>query len=230
MARGEPLESKMTEKYWSRFPDTYDSNQEYVVGKELLDQITETLDGLPELGSAVELGCGTGYFTEEIARKCKSIVATDLSDSLLEVARIRLREHQEVTIQKEDCMETTFPFEAFDSVFMANLIHVVENPSKALRECHRILGDDGAIVIVTFTGYGMKLWEKIKMGARFSRAWGRPPSHAHSFSPEQVTSMMEDAGFIVETSKLIGERTKALYAIGRKNSERQDRDRPGADA
>ena len=209
---------KMTEKYWSRFPDTYDENQEYVVGKELLDQITKMLDGVPESGKAVELGCGTGYFTLAIARKFKSIIATDLSDSLLEVARLRLREHPEVTVQKEDCMETTLPSEAFDSAFMANLIHVVENPDKTLRECHRILVSGGAIIIVTFTGYGMKVWEKIKMGARFSRAWGKPPSHTHSFSPEQVTSMMEDAGFIVETSKLIGQKTKAVYAIGRKNA------------
>jgi hypothetical protein len=29
--------------------------------------------------------------------------------------------------------------------------------------------------------------------------------------------MMEEAGFRVETSRLVGERTKALYAIGRKD-------------
>jgi len=219
----------MTEKYWSRFPDTYDKNQQYVVGKELLDQITKMLDGLPELGKAAELGCGTGYFTEAFARKCRRLTATDLSESLLGVARIRLREHPEVTIQKENCMETTFSSEAFDSVFMANLIHVVESPSKALQECHRILRNGGIVVIVTFTGYGMKLWEKLKMGAKFSKAWGRPPSHAHSFSPAQLTSMMENAGFIVETSKLIGQRTRALYAIGRKNSERQGRARQSPD-
>jgi 2-polyprenyl-3-methyl-5-hydroxy-6-metoxy-1,4-benzoquinol methylase len=188
------------------------------------------LDALPELGEAAELGCGSGYFTETIARKCKSIVASDLSDTLLEVARTRLHEHPKVTIQKENCMETTFPPETFDSVFMANLIHVVETPGDAIRECHRILRSGGVIIIVTFTGCGMKLWEKIKMGARFSRAWGRPPSHRYSLSPEQLTSMMEDAEFVVETSKLIGQRTKALYAVGRKNIERQGRDKPGADA
>ena len=102
---------------------------------------------------------------------------------------------------------------------MANLIHVVDDPRKALQECHRILSGGGTMVIVTFTGYGMKLWEKMKMGARFSRAWGRPPSHVRSLSPEQVTSMMNEAGLIVEASKLIGQRTKALYAIGKKDSE-----------
>jgi SAM-dependent methyltransferase len=107
--------------------------------------------------------------------------------------------------------------ESFDSVFIANLIHVVENPSKALQECHRILRGRDRIEIVTFTGFGMSLWEKIKMGVRFSKAWGRPPAHTHSFSLEDVESMLGETGFVIEQSKLIGNRTKALFLVGRKN-------------
>lgn len=216
MIGGEQLDDKTTERYWSRFPETYDRKQQYVVGKELLDQITKEVDDLSELGEVVELGCGTGYFTEAIAKNSKSVIATDLSDSLLEMARIRFREHPKVKIQKENCMETTFQSEAFDSVFMANLIHVVETPERALQECHRIVRKGGNLVIVTFTGHGMKLWEKIKMGVRFLRAWGKPPAHTHAFSPKDLRSMMENAGFTIKTSKLVGDRTKALHAIGKK--------------
>jgi len=37
------LRDNMTEEYWSRFPDTYDSKMEYVVGRELLDEIVQEL-------------------------------------------------------------------------------------------------------------------------------------------------------------------------------------------
>ncbi len=208
--------TNMREEYWSRFPDTYDQNQEYVVGKELLSEITQELNRLSELGELVELGCGTGYFTKTIVGKTKSLLATDLSDSILEEARSRIGGHPKVTVQKENCMATSFPPEVFDTVFMANLIHIIESPGTALQECHRILRNSGTIVIVTFTGYGMKLWEKVKMGVRFSRKWGRPPAHAYSFSPDDLATMMEAAGFAVEKSKVIGARTKALFAIGRK--------------
>ena len=211
------MDDKMTEEYWSKFPDTYDSNQQYVVGKDLLDQIIGELNSLPELGEMLELGCGTGYFTQAIAAKSKSVLATDLSDSLLEAAKTRLRDHPKVTVQKENCMETSLAPESFDSVFMANLIHVVENPGKTLQECRRILRSRGRIVIVTFTGYGMSLWEKIKMGVRFAKAWGKPPAHTHSFSLEEVESMLGETGFVVEQSKLIGNRTKALLLVGRKS-------------
>lgn len=211
--------TKKTEDYWGRFSDRYDKNQEYVVGSKLLHEMTKTLDGLPELGKTAELGCGTGYFTEKIAQKCESIIATDLSERLLDVAKLRLRDNSNVIFQLENCSETSFQNESFDSVFMANLIHVVESPGKVLQECSRILRDRGIIVIVSFTGNGMSFVEKIKMGIRFSKAWGKPPSNTHSFSPEQLSTMLKDACFSVEDSKLIGQETKAVFTIGRKNGD-----------
>ncbi len=143
--------------------------------------------------------------------------ATDLSDSLLAVAKRRIGDHPKVTIQRENCMATSFPSEAIDSVFMANLIHVVEGPRTLLEECNRILRKDGTLVIVTFTDHEMQLWEKIKMGLRFAKSWGKPPAHTYSFSPEDLTSMMKEAGFDIKTSKVIGDKTKALYIIGQKD-------------
>lgn len=210
------MEKEDLEKYWSRFPDTYDKNQEYVVGKELLNEITKELNDLTDLGEVAEFGCGTGYFTETIAQKANHVVATDLSNELLEIAKKRLNKNPEITIQKENCINTSFTSEKFDSVFMANLIHVVENPLKVLQESHRILRKGGMLIIVTYTNHGMKLLEKIKLGIRFLKGWGKPPQHVHTFSPEKLSSLLENVGFAVEKSKLIGNRTKALYLIGKK--------------
>ena len=79
----------MTEKYWSRFSATYDRNQESVVGMELLDEIKRELSDLPDLGVTVELGSGTGYFTESIARRSTNLLATDLrGDPALELVML----------------------------------------------------------------------------------------------------------------------------------------------
>lgn len=204
------MKEEKLEIYWSRFQDTYDKNQEYVVGKELLNEITKELNELHDLGEVIEFGCGTGYFTETIAQKANHMVATDLSNELLEMAKKRLKNNPKITIQKEDCINTSFPSGEFDSVFMANLIHIVENPFKVLQESHRILKDGGMLIIVTYTNYGMKLLEIIKLGIRFLLGWGKPPQHLHTFSPQQLASLMQDAGFTAEESKLIGNRTKAL--------------------
>ena len=69
------------------------------------------------LGKAVEFGCGTGFFTETLAGKADSLVATDLSPRMLELARARVRAPN-VTFQAEDCQATTFPSDAFDTAFV----------------------------------------------------------------------------------------------------------------
>ena len=126
------MTEEMKEKYWSRFQATFDENQEYVVGKDFLDDVKENIKRLSDLGEVLELGCGTGYFTAVVAQNAHHVIATDLSDELLERAKIRLNEIDNITIQKENCTSTSFSSNKFDTVFMANLIHVIENPSLAV--------------------------------------------------------------------------------------------------
>lgn len=204
------------EKYWSRFSTTYDGNQEYVAGKELLDEVKIHLNKLDDLGEVLELGCGTGIFTETIAKNSKHVYATDLSDELLSTARKKLSNVEQVTFQKEDCMGTSFASNKFDTVFMANLIHVVEDPLRTLQESYRVLKNDGLLIVATFTNSGMKPLEKIKLGFRFIKVWGKPPKHTH-FSPDSLGSTVKYAGFSIEELKLLGDRTKSIYLIGRKN-------------
>jgi ABC-2 type transport system ATP-binding protein len=210
------MTEEMKEKYWSRFQATFDENQEYVVGKDFLDDVKENIKRLSDLGEVLELGCGTGYFTEVVAQNADHVFATDISDELLERAKIRLNEIDNITIQKENCTSTSFSSNQFDTLFMANLIHVIENPSLALQECYRILKDDGVLIITSFTNHGMKPLEIIKLGFRFMKVWGKPPKHTHRFSPDSLGSLMETAGFTIEESKLLGDKTKALYLIGKK--------------
>jgi ABC-2 type transport system ATP-binding protein len=101
---------------------------------------------------------------------------------------------------------------------MANLIHVIENPSIALQECYRILKDDGLLIITSFTNHGMKPLDIIKLGFRFMKVWGKPPKYTHRFSLESLGALMESTGSSIEESKLLGDKTKTLYLIGKKNN------------
>lgn len=206
---------EISEKYWSKFQATYDKNQEAAVGKELLNEIKEKIKTLPGLGEVLELGCGTGYFTETIVQKADHLFATDLSDELLESAAKRINNNN-VTFQKKNCMSTSFPPAKFDALFMANLIHVIEDPLKALQECHRVLKKDGLLIVTSFTSYGMKPWEIIKMSYRVLNIWRKPPKHIHRFSPDRLGALMKSAGFSIEESKVLGDKSKSLYLIGKK--------------
>jgi ABC-2 type transport system ATP-binding protein len=205
------------ERYRSRYAGSYERAGEYVVGKPVLQAISKELLEERSLGNALEFGCGTGYFTRVVASNARHIVATDLSDEMLEVARAHLREFKNVTIQKADCADTSFAAESVDSVFMFNLIHVVDDPSQCLREAHRILRDGGLLIVVDFTGYGMKFSQKMKLGFRYVRTWGLPPRRGkNNMTPDELVNLAENAGFAVREIQLLRAGTSALYLKGEK--------------
>ena len=205
------------EEYWSKFANTFDEDQKYIVGEAVQQALMERLSRESSLGELIEFGCGAGLFTRVLAENASRVMATDLSDEMLAVARTQLKDWQNVIVEKADCAKTDFPSGKFGSVFMANLIHVIENPSIALQESYRILKDGGLLLIVDYTGYGMKWFEMMKMGIRFFRKWGKPPAYSKGkLSPDELCSLVESAGFKVEEVQLMGDKTKALYLRGRK--------------
>jgi ABC-2 type transport system ATP-binding protein len=205
------------ERYWSRFASSYDADGEYVVGKPILQAIEQALLREHALGKAIELGCGTGYFTQAIARNAEHVIATDLSDQMLQVARTRLDGLERVTIQKADCAQTSFSDNSFDSVFLLNLIHVIDDPSQCLQETHRILKNGGLVVIVDFTGYGMALFKKLGLVLRYLRAWGLPPRDGQdAMSPSELRRLVQHAGFAVKDIQLLRDGANALYLRGTK--------------
>jgi ubiquinone/menaquinone biosynthesis C-methylase UbiE len=205
------------ERYWSRYARMYDEYTEYVVGKDLRQVVVERLLEEHELGETIEFGCGTGYYTRVIARRAARVLATDLSDEMVEIAQAGLREFHNVTVQRADCENPSFSAGSFDTVFMANVIHTIENPSKALHESYRILKQKGLLLLVAYTDCGLNWFEKMGLSVRYTMTFGMPPPYGlKNFSPEELEHLVTFAGFMVEEIQLLGDAPKALYLKGRK--------------
>ena len=205
------------ERYWSRFAHSYDRDGEYIVGNSILQAILQRLSEERELGDCLELGCGTGYFTRAVAGQTRHIIATDLSNEMLEVARTQLSQLQNVTIQKADCAGTDFPAEKFDTLMMVNLIHVIDEPLPCLKEGYRVLKPGGMLILVDFTGYRLDLLKTAQLGWRYLRRWGVPPrSGRNDLSPEELGRLVERAGFKVKDLQLLEGGSNALYLRGLK--------------
>ena len=211
------MDEDREEHYWSRFAASYDRDGEYVVGPAILQAIEERILQEQSLGRAIEFGCGTGYFTGAIAANATQVVATDLSDAMLEVARIKLAGFGNVTLQKADCRDCSFQAESFDTAALTNLVHVIENPLGCLREASRIVRHRGSLIIVDFTGYGLSLPKKINLVFRYLRVWGRPPRGGRNdLSPEELVCLVEESGFVVKHVETLEAGANALYLRGEK--------------
>ena len=93
--------------------------------------------------TALELGCGTGYFTRELARSGAGIVAIDLSPELLEIAKANCSAPN-VRFEIQNAYELSYPDVIFDSVVGSSVLHHLEIED-ALREIYRVLKPGGAI-------------------------------------------------------------------------------------
>ena len=91
----------------------------------------------------LEIGCGTGYFTRELARSGADIVAIDLSPELLRIAR-RDCSATNVRYEIQNACAMNYPDEGFDSVVGSSVLHHLEI-KEALLEIYRVLRAGGTI-------------------------------------------------------------------------------------
>src|ERR1043166_5287560 len=93
--------------------------------------------------TVLELGCGTGYFTRELARSRADMVAIDVSPELLEIAKSNCSAPN-VRYEIQNAYELSYPDAVFDSVVGSSVLHHLEI-EEAIREIYRVLKPGGTI-------------------------------------------------------------------------------------
>jgi SAM-dependent methyltransferase len=93
--------------------------------------------------TVLELGCGAGYFTRELARSGADIVAIDVSPELLEIAKANCSAPN-VQYQIQNAHALSYSESVFDSVVGSSVLHHLEI-EEALREIYRMLRPMGTI-------------------------------------------------------------------------------------
>jgi SAM-dependent methyltransferase len=84
----------------------------------------ELLGVLPaRIGSAVDLGCGTGDLVRTIADRADRVIGIDLSPRMIALARERSHDRAGVEYQIGDFMTADLPARAFDAVCSVATLH-----------------------------------------------------------------------------------------------------------
>ena len=182
---------KKEEKDWSGFADDFDKLQEQVVGKEVMAELKNEFNKINKLGYLLELGCGNGTYTKLIEHAAEKIKATDYSEEMIKSARRKLSEYKKIEIQQADCYNLEYSDSTFDSVMMANLIHIIDDPEKALQESFRVLKPKGKIIITSFTMNGMSFLNKLRMMIKYLRVLGKPPANGTRFNENSLKDFVQ---------------------------------------
>lgn len=97
----------------------------------------------------LDIGCGPGLYTEWLIEHGAQVVGFDISEEMVERARMRVGDHA-IFYQHDISQPLTFAADAsFDIAIAPLMIHYVTERVAALREVVRILKPDGCLVLST---------------------------------------------------------------------------------
>jgi ubiquinone/menaquinone biosynthesis C-methylase UbiE len=103
------------------------------------------------LETILDLGCGTGRFTEALrARFDADVFGIDPSEKMLEQARSK-RPDARIRYQRGRAESIPLPDSSVDLIFMSMVFHHLADPALAARECRRVLRNGDAVFIRTGT-------------------------------------------------------------------------------
>ena len=86
----------------------------------------------------LECACGTGLLTGVIAPRCRSLTATDFSVKMLRQAEKKCGKYGNVQFRQGNILRLAEPDAYYDAVVAANVIHLLDEPYRALAELDRV--------------------------------------------------------------------------------------------
>lgn len=159
----------MKKTFWDRTAKIYDRFMRKDAAA--YERLYELLRPVVRHKTVLELATGTGSIAKNIVSSANHIEATDASSEMIAEAR-RDNQSAKLHFSVQDMFHLPYADESFDVVIVANALHIVPEPEKALSEIRRVLKEDGILVAPTFTHAGNDFRGKVK--AFFMKLVGFP--------------------------------------------------------
>ena len=135
---------------WDIFSGVYDP-VEKIVNRKVYGEIGDIAARFVDKDDLVlECACGTGAMTVKIAEKCRRLAAADLSAGMMSQARKKCAGFDNVRFFKADITDLKVADETFDKVIAGNVIHLLNEPQKAVSELVRVCKKGGMVIIPTY--------------------------------------------------------------------------------
>lgn len=151
--------------------------------------------------TVLDVGCGPGFYAEELVKHGANVLGFDSSQTMVDLAARRVDDGAQFRVhdlsQPLDWLEDN----SFDAAVVALVIHYVDDRHQVFRELHRVIKPRGHVVVSThhptldWLRTGGSYFNEGIIEERWSRGWDmrywRIPLGV-------ATDEMTDAGFLIE--------------------------------
>jgi SAM-dependent methyltransferase len=138
---------------------------------------------IPRRGGAVlEVGCGAGYFLEQVRRSGRRAFGLELGEDDARFARSVLG----LDVRVGTLEDRPFGYGRFDAVVLFEVLSHLRDPVATLREVRSLLAPGGVLILETGNAAEVPAGRRSALGA---------PEHIHHFGRRGVRILLDRAGF-----------------------------------
>ena len=119
--------------------DSYQNNHSFVAeyGKDLLSYVNKNKGQV-----ILDIGCGTGQLTAELAKDGADVIGIDFSAEMIEKA---IKNYPDVNFHVADATDLIYE-NYFDTVFSNAVFHWIKNQDALLKNIYKVLRDNGVLI------------------------------------------------------------------------------------
>lgn len=131
--------------------ETFDSPKNIFLANLVCQAVEKQIDFLSDK-EILDFGGGTGLLTLPLAKQAKSVTLVDISEKMLEQARLKAEQQDIKNIQflEQDLLKNPLEQE-FDLIVVCRVLHHMPDLDAALSLFHQHLRKDGQLLIADFT-------------------------------------------------------------------------------
>jgi 2-polyprenyl-3-methyl-5-hydroxy-6-metoxy-1,4-benzoquinol methylase len=207
------------EKFWDKAAENYDQTENSL--KPLHTWAVEkTIKYLDADNTVLEIGCGTGEKTLELAQYAESILATDISSVMIQSAQKKKDDHdiKNVDFIKTAIFDNSLKKETYDIILTFNVLHFIINREQFMKRINYLL-KPGGIFICTVPCLGEKLKFTVRlqiMIAQLASFTGIIPIGFRRLKFRDLEDIIRAGGFIIIEKENMHYKLSSCFIAARK--------------
>ena len=198
--------------FWDRVAGVYDIYVNFI-NRRTHAALKRIVAGQIGAGERVlECACGTGMLSLVIAGRGASLTATDFSSKMLGRAEKNCAAYPDIVFRQADITALAFPADSFDKAVAGNVLHLLDEPLRALGELNRVVRPGGLLILPTYMNR-----DRGGKTSAFASAVGKAGADfRRQFTVESYRQFFLEAGYPDVTVTLAEGRIPCAVAVMRK--------------